>query len=279
MTSFEETDISVTAVVVAHSRAMENSRPDALFRDEFAELFVTASGIPLTSLGVSDMTATRIHESVVVRTHWLDAVVAKAVSGGVQQVVLLAAGLDTRALRLDVPAGTRFFELDLPKLLSFKRTVLEESGVECGSGRVEVPSDLADANWSSGLVAAGFKPEEPTVWLAEGLLIYFGSEDNDKLIAAITELSAPGSRLAFNHLGLGSQTEVTSIEMTRRTASNGYGIQSWIAEPKSWLAQWGWAVDATTIKAYGAALGRSLPYSETPGQEIAWLVNAELLVA
>jgi hypothetical protein len=63
--------------------------------------------------------------------------------------------------------------------------------------------------------------------------------------------------------------------MTQRTSSVGYGFKSHVADPKAWLAQWNWDSEATTIKQHGATLGRELPYEETPGQEIAWLVRAE----
>ncbi|MBF6059413.1 SAM-dependent methyltransferase [Nocardia terpenica] len=276
MAPFAETEISATAVVIAHFRALESNRPDALFRDEFAERFVTASGLPVSSIRLSDMTSQRLYESVAVRTRWLDSAVEEGISAGCAQVVLLAAGLDSRAFRMNVAEGTRFFELDLPKLLSFKRTVLDESGIECRNDRVEVSVDLTHESWPSRLVGAGFDPEKMTMWLAEGLLMYFDSARTDQLIATVTSLSAPGSRLAFSQFGPGSVTEAQTREIAQRTASNGYGFQSWIADPNSWLAQWGWAVHATTIKAHGAELGRVLPYTETSGQEIAWLAKAEL---
>ncbi|MFE1595041.1 class I SAM-dependent methyltransferase [Nocardia sp. NPDC058705] len=269
MASFTETDISATAVAVAHFRALESSRDDALFHDEFAALFVDASGLPVSDIGLSDVTSNRVYLSVAVRTHWLDAGVVDAVAAGCRQVVLLGAGLDARAARLGVRA--RFFEIDLPNVLAFKRSVMDERGGEY----VDVAADLTAADWPARLIEAGFDPSQPTVWIAEGILIYFDSATNDRIITAVSELSAAGSRLLCGHFGAGSLTEAQTKEMTQRTSSAGYGFRSWITDPKTWLAERDWDVTATTIKAHGATLGRELPYEETPGREIAWLVAAE----
>ncbi|MFD4356488.1 SAM-dependent methyltransferase [Nocardia sp. NPDC058519] len=274
MASFTETDISATAVAVAHFRALESSRDDALFCDEFASLFVDASGLPVSGIGLSEVTSNRVYLSVAVRTHWLDAGVVDAASAGCRQVVLLGAGLDARAVRLDVPAQTRFFEIDLPNVLAFKRSVLAANRAEPRCEYIDVAADLTAGDWPTRLIDAGFDPAQPTVWVAEGILIYFDSSTNDRILDAVSEVSAAGSRLLCGHFGAGSLTEAQTREMTRRTSSAGYGFQSWVADPKAWLAEWGWDVTATTIKAHGATLGRDLPYEETPGREIAWLVAA-----
>lgn len=273
MTSFTDAEISATAVAVAHFRALESGREDALFRDDGAALLVEAAGLPVSSIGLSDVTASRVYESVAVRTHWLDAGIIEAVSAGCRQVVLLAAGLDTRAVRLDVAAGTRFFEIDFEKVLEFKRTVLEGGGVPPRHECFGVAADLTAGDWSDRLIAAGFDPGQATVWVAEGILIYFDSGTNDRLIAALTGISAPGSRLLAGHFGAGSLTEAQTKEMTQRTTAGGYGFRSHVDDPVAWLAQWGWEAAAVTIKQHGTALGRTLPYEETPGQEIAWLVS------
>lgn len=274
MASFAETDISATAVAVAHFRALESAREDALFHDPLAALFVEASGLPIGAIGLSDVTSNRVYLSVAVRTQWLDTAVAAAVAAGCGQVVILGAGLDTRSRRLDVPAETRFFDVDLAPVLSFKREVLEANAAP-GTPATDVAADLTSSGWPTQLLAAGFDPSQPAAWIVEGLLIYFDSATNDELITAVSGLSAPGSRLLCAHFGPGSLTEAQTKEMTQRTAAAGFGFKSHIDDPRAWLSRWGWEASATTIKQHGAVIGRELPYDEAPGQEVAWLVEGE----
>jgi methyltransferase (TIGR00027 family) len=110
-------------------------------------------------------------------------------------VVILASGLDSRAYRLDWPAGTVVYEIDQPKVLAYKSETLAERDVRPSADRREVPIDLRQ-DWPTALRAAGFDPTAPTAWLAEGLLMYLPAAAQDRLFEQITELSAPGSRIA-----------------------------------------------------------------------------------
>src|SRR5207302_7811291 len=111
-------------------------------------------------------------QSVIVRTRFLDDLLADAWLGGCRQVVILGAGLDTRAFRLSWPPESHCFELDLPPVLAFKDDVLRRPAVTPDCERVVVPADLL-ADWRPALLEAGFRPTEAAVWIAEGLLIYF----------------------------------------------------------------------------------------------------------
>src|SRR6202035_393416 len=130
-----------------------------------------------------------------VRTHFFDAYFSTAVAAGIRQVVILASGLDSRAYRLDWPAGTTVFEIDQPKVLEYKAATLAAHGATPSADRHEVAIDLRQ-DWPAALIAEGFDPKAPTAWLAEGLLMYLPAEAQDRLFTQITELSAPGSRVA-----------------------------------------------------------------------------------
>lgn len=112
----------------------------------------------------------------VIRTRFFDDYLLAAAAGGCHQVVLLAAGLDTRAFRLPWPDGVRLFELDLPTVLSFKDVVLAQQAAVPRCARMTVPVDLR-ANWPVELAKAGFDHTVPTAWLAEGLLLYRCADD------------------------------------------------------------------------------------------------------
>ena len=137
------------------------------------------------------------------RTHYFDSYFAEAAAAGIRQVVILAAGLDSRAFRLDWPAGTTVYEIDQPQVVHYKTTTLESAGAAPTADRRTVQVDLRD-DWAAALTAAGFDPGQPTAWLAEGLLPYLPAEAQDRLFEILTGLSAPGSRVAVEAFSLGA---------------------------------------------------------------------------
>ena len=150
-----------------------------------------------------------------VRTHFFDQFFTEASAAGIRQIVILASGLDSRAYRLQWPAGTRIFEIDQPKVLEYKAHKLAEHGVVPAAERFEVAVDLR-VDWPAALKAAGFDPAQPTAWLAEGLLMYLPADAQDRLFENIGALSAPGSRTAAETAA--KHSEERREEMQRRFA-------------------------------------------------------------
>jgi methyltransferase (TIGR00027 family) len=103
----------------------------------------------------------------VIRTRFFDDYLLDATAHGIRQVVLLAAGLDTRAYRLRWPPDVDVYELDLPEVMGFKGEVLTERRAASRCERTVVPIDLRK-DWTVPLSKAGFSSSEPTAWLAEG---------------------------------------------------------------------------------------------------------------
>jgi methyltransferase (TIGR00027 family) len=134
-----------------------------------------------------------------IRTEYFDEYLLAAVQAGVQQVVILASGLDSRAYRLPWPDGTTVYEIDQPQVIEFKTRTLADLGAEPTANRRTVPIDLR-ADWPAALRAAGFDTGARTAWLAEGLLIYLPSEAQDRLFDNITALSVPGSAIATEYV-------------------------------------------------------------------------------
>src|SRR6201991_544353 len=140
--SWEITEsVGATALGVAAARAVETARYDALIRDEFAYLLVASAGPEWAQMASSDPEwladdedFRRLHEMSrdyqAVRTHYFDEYFLAAMRAGIRQVVILAAGLDSRAYRLDWPAGTTVFEIDQPKVLQYKAATLAENDVK-----------------------------------------------------------------------------------------------------------------------------------------------------
>ncbi|MFN3003983.1 class I SAM-dependent methyltransferase [Mycolicibacterium wolinskyi] len=211
------TSVGATAVMVAAARAGETARDDALIKDPYAKILVAGAGTGVweslldtefaSKIEDADPEAAAIFEHMgnyqAVRTHFFDDYFAKAVDAGIRQIVILASGLDSRAYRLDWPAGTTVYEIDQPKVLEYKAATLAEHGVQPAAQRREVPVDLR-FDWPKALRDAGFDDSKPTAWLAEGLLMYLPADAQDRLFELVTELSAPASRIAAETAGVSS---------------------------------------------------------------------------
>ena len=205
---------------------------------------------------------------------------------GIRQVVILAAGLDSRAYRLQWPTGTTVFEIDQPKVLEYKTSTLDAHGAQPQARRIPVAVDLRD-DWPAALTDAGFDASQPTAWLAEGLLPYLPPDAQDRLFDLVTAHSAAGSRIAVESfsMDLSEQAEQDRIARRERTARmrERTGIDIDVdtltyadgdrADAAGWLTDHGWRVDAVPSEVEMTRLGRPAPDYEA--EEIASSVLLE----
>jgi methyltransferase (TIGR00027 family) len=292
--------VGATALSVAAARAVETATADPLIRDEFAYLLVSSAGEPwarLASPGLEwigdDEHGRRAHRLAcdyqAVRTHFFDTYFADAVAAGIRQVVILAAGLDSRAYRLDWPAGTTVYEVDQPQVVEYKTATL--AGAISKATRRTVPVDLRD-DWPAALSAAGFDRTQPTAWLAEGLLPYLPAEAQDRLFEMLTELSVPGSQVAVEAFSLGSaDTErrraARQVRWERMRQRLGLDInvetltyqESDRADAAEWLTGHGWQVRAVSNADEMARLGRPIPADLAEESFTTRLLRAQLAAA
>jgi len=254
MGSGELAGVARTAVWVAGLRAAEAARADRLFDDRFAGVFVAAAGGEVVEAASLPPGAS---EFLAVRTRFFDDEARAACDGGIRQVVLLAAGLDCRAFRLDWPAGVRLFELDLPAMFAFKEPVLAAQHASPKCDRLLVPADLR-TDWPAPLLSAGFDPQHPTSWVAEGLLVYLSKVDAERLLATIGDLSARESRLSFDY-------DVPGQGSTLRQARDVAGMEEVAAmwhgglgeDPVVWLGARGWDVEPISRTAFAQTCART----------------------
>ena len=264
--------VGFTALGVAAARAVENAQPDPLVRDEYAEHFVRAAGEPhliglLDNPDAQALNPTAAFRQIGLRSRFFDEFFVNATKSGCTQAVILAAGLDVRAHRLPWPEGTKVFELDQPKVLEFKDRVLAEQGATPTSDRREVIVDLRD-DWPAALLAAGFDPEAPTAWSAEGLIVYLPSAAQDLLFERVVALSAPGSQVAVEATR-GRPDIARWGEVQKKYADDSHpmskvDISSLFydeerADVAEWFAARGWTVHGAHALELAAAYGIDIP--------------------
>ncbi len=245
--------VGYTALLVAGWRALHAVSPQPLVRDEYAKLFIAASQDPylagaLAKPGTSEA-ETAFPRLYGVQTRFFDDFFTSAGDAGIRQAVIVAAGLDSRAYRLEWPQETTVFEVDLPKVLEFKARVLAERGAEPKARRVEVAADLR-TDWSRALEAAGFDVERPSAWSVEGVLPYLTDDAQNTLFTRISGLSAPGSRIAIGALGSRLDREQLAALEADHPGVSMSGDVDFSAltyepetEPAERLAAHGWAVE------------------------------------
>jgi methyltransferase (TIGR00027 family) len=159
--------VSDTAFLVAHHRAVESARSDALFRDPLAGRLAGDKGAAIAR----NFPVARMSEwSVAVRTVIIDDFLRAALARGVDLVVNLGAGLDTRPYRLELPATLTWVEVDYPPVVSFKEERLQAETPRCRLERVGL--DLADRAARQALFARLDTRATRILVLTEGVVPY-----------------------------------------------------------------------------------------------------------
>lgn len=297
------TSVGSTAVMVAAARAGETEREDALINDPYAKILVAGAGTGVwdtlldndfvSKIEDVDAEAAQIFAHMgnyqAVRTHFFDAYFAGAAQAGIRQVVILASGLDSRAYRLDWPSGTTVYEIDQPKVLEYKVETLVAHGAQPSAQRREVAIDLRQ-DWPTALREAGFDDSVPTAWLAEGLLMYLPAEAQDRLFELVTELSAPGSRLAAETAGVSSAERREAMRERFERFADQFNMGSALsvadlmyedpdrADVAEWLRAHGWQAEGVHSLDEMRRLGRLVELSEEPERDaFSIFVTAEKL--
>jgi methyltransferase (TIGR00027 family) len=283
--------VGATATMVAAARAQATTDPKPLINDPFARPLVEAVGIDLltrmvrgevTLAGLDDEQTRgvrRMKDNMAARTKFFDEFFltatgggnsaeatgggnsAEATAAGIRQVVILAAGLDARAYRLPWPASTVVYEIDQPEVIAFKTTTLTGLGAEPTADRRTVAIDLRQ-DWPAALREAGFDPDRPTAWIAEGLLGYLPPDAQDRLLDNITALSAAGSRFATESIAGRDDLDEEAIKERMKAVS----------------ARWrehGFDLDMTELIYFGDR-NEAAEYLKSHGWQIIGRTNREL---
>ncbi len=227
-----------TAGWTAAMRASESQREDRLFHDPWAALLAGKA----EERWAKTAAAAQVNNSfmIAVRTRFFDDFLLRiATEHQIRQVVLMAAGMDTRAFRLSWPEQMRLFELDQPQVLEYKEQILASSGAIPTCEHKIIKVDLTDP-WTETLPEAGFDPRQPSAWLLEGFLLFLPTTSEIRILDEVTSLSAPGSWIGFDAIN----SEMLTSEWTRpwieAVAKAGVPRQGVLDEPEAFMAERGW---------------------------------------
>jgi len=266
--------ISLTARMTAAARARESRRPDRLFDDPWAGALAGPEGVALmneleaVASPPGKPAAARDNPYIAIRTRCFDDfLLAAARNAAIRQVVLLAAGLDSRAFRLDWPADTRCFELDRADVLHAKDELLEAAGAVPRCARHVIGADLT-GDWSEMLLAGGFDAGAPSVWLVEGLTPYLEDGAVRALLARCGDLAARGSRLGIDLASRGIFDSPWTVNYRQALERIGAPWRFGTDEPEALLASAGWEAVVVRPGEPAASFGRwpyPVPPRGTPG--------------
>src|SRR5262245_19970888 len=194
--------VGATALGVAAARAAETESANPLISDPFVRVFLDAVGDGIWNWYAAPLPAEVVEAEpewplrmqtmvgyMASRTAFFDTFFLDATNTGARQVVILAAGLDSRPWRLPWPDGTTVYELDQPRVLEFKSSTLTRRGNQPTCERVAVPVDLRQ-DWPAALQQAGFDASTPSVWSAEGLMPYLPAAAQELLFNRVQGLTA-----------------------------------------------------------------------------------------
>lgn len=243
-------NISDTALFAAIYRARETDRADALFRDPLARRLAGERGDQIAkSMPFSE----RATWAWTARTYLFDKFIEQQVGQGVDTVINLAAGLDTRPYRMALPQSLKWIEVDLPEILAYKEEILSGEKPVCELERIRL--NLSDAGARREIFARIGGASRNALIVTEGLLIYFS---DDEVASLAQDLGAAPS---FQHwlLDIASPGLMKMLKQRMGSQIERGGAQFKFApnEGPGFFATYGWpVVDVRSMLKTAAKLNR-----------------------
>lgn len=236
--------VSRSSRVMAAVRAIETERPSGLFKDHLAALLAGEDIIAKITPNVQEYEDNG-KPIVIVRTRFFDDFLMSNSCSRIRQVVILGAGMDTRAFRLPWLPNTHIYELDRPEVLQHKTSIL--GNIETSCHRHLIGVDITQS-WADKLIASGYKIDIPSIWLMEGFLYYLNEEEVHETLKIITQLSAPQSCLGADLIN----SYIISTSTGKLSQYWKYGCD----EPEKLLSNYNWEASALQAGDEGASYDR-----------------------
>lgn len=259
-------NVSDTARLVAIDRAVESERPDALFRDPFARRLAGERGARIARSNPLGARKSAAGWPIVTRTYLIDQMIRAHIAQGGDMVINLAAGLDTRPYRMELPPALQWIEVDLPEILAHKEEILRGEKPVCSLERI--PLDLSDAPARRELFARLGRQSRKALVISEGLVVYLSSDE----VALLAQDLAAQPNFRFWILDMVSPKLLVTLQ--KRMTSNLKQAAPFKFAPEegpAFFVKFGWtAVEANSLLRAAARLNR-LPFYLVP---ISWLPDS-----
>ena len=247
--------VGTTSQMTAALRAIETRRPDRLVADPLAERLAgrwLEIGLTEQEESAGDPSWPRLpalHDNLAVRTRFFDEhLLSAVVDHGIQQIVIGASGMDTRAYRINWPARIELYEVDRAAVLETKQRALGDATPGDNCTRRTVAADLTDSDWIDRLMTAGFSPNQLTAWLFEGLLLYLPRQSVHHIFEQVRDASAVGSFLAADVFSLSLLTTMKhKVAVADRPGNWQFGVE----DPGALWRRYGFVARTTTVAAAG----------------------------
>ncbi len=269
--------IAKTSLYTAMLRARESARPDRLFTDPFAETLAGPQGNDVLAWMEARSPGVSQNPVVPIRTRFFDGTLDRILGESeVDQLVILAAGLDTRAFRLRLPPDLALFELDRPEVLDLKASRLAQLNAVPRCRRVPIPVDLT-GDWSATLQDGGFDRQRPAAWLVEGLTPYLTGDQVHHLLGTLSELAVAGSWLLADAVSGSFLTSPQLAGFLAMMAANGSPFRFGTDDPEGLVGVHGWRPQVTQFGEAGANFGRWIMpegYRDDPDSPRGYLIVA-----
>jgi methyltransferase (TIGR00027 family) len=254
-----KSDILINEIIgLAFLRAIESyhSEKDRLFEDHFARRFLKFSwravlellrlpGVGSLFLDLGDRQCTGVWGGLLCRIRYMDDALSDALREGLDQVVILGAGSDTRALRIPGIDKVHVFEVDHPAPQAWKKKCLKKMLGTLPSHITFVPMDFDRQSLEDEMAAAGFKTGDRTFVICEGVTQYITAEANDATFQHVSK-TAPGSRIVFSYVNRGV------IDGSSEDA------EKWKSFAQSKGVSWVFGIDPGELEQYLSARGFAL---------------------
>jgi methyltransferase (TIGR00027 family) len=209
---------SATALEVAAYRAIGARHPDVAVRngDHLAERLIGPAERAILAAGGAEAVVKALDmntdaawaglgnrsvfaRGVHIRTRHIDDVLSDSLAAGVEQIVLLGAGLDSRAYRFDALRRMRVFELDLPQTQEYKKGRIREIFGALPGHVTYVPIDFTSQDLGDVLDGAGYDAKKKALFIWEGVSMYIPETAVDATLRAVTRKGVSGSRIVFDY--------------------------------------------------------------------------------
>ncbi len=235
---------SLTALGIAIMRAAESEKPagERICYDPYARQFVPAwlyhTFAFLTKVGYTEWRGPGVNGFLAARDRYIDDVLNKYLEDGLQQLVVLGAGYDSRSYRFDLAGRVKTFEVDHPATQQDKLLKLQAIFGKTPEHVIYVPIDFNTQTLEDGLLSSGYDRTLKTLFIWQGVTMYLNAEAIDTTLAFVTSFSPSGSAIVFDYVyrhildGRQKQSEISGMRRYRFMTGEGlsFGIEQGAVE-------------------------------------------------